>query len=547
MLQKLYIKDFILIEEVNLDFNNGFSVFTGETGAGKSIFIDCVSILIGERMNTSMIRNGTDKAIIQGTFDLTESVREKLVANGYRDDQLVINREISVDGKSVTKLNGKNATVSFIRELMKDYVDIHCQHDNQYLLNDKYHLDLLDSYSKNADDLQELKGLYTDYHKLEKEYDDLLKNEYNEAQLDLLRYQLNEIEKLHLKEGEEEDIQQTLKLYNEKEKLQQSLDKIRDLFDNGILDNLYSFTRISSSLEEYDEIKGNVENINNAYYSLQDDYDAIVSYLGNDEMDVNTVDELNSRLFEIQRIKRKYSSSVKEIISKAEDIRKQLESVDNREEVLTQLRKRTEKAYELFEKKALVVRENRKKKAKELEKEIVRELADLNLEKARFMVEFEETAASTKGLDSIRFLISMNPGQPLRELSTVASGGELSRLMLGLKTIFSKLQGSRLVIFDEIDTGVSGYVAFNIGLKMHDISKSTQVFAVTHLASVAAHGDYHYHISKQDDGISTKTNVELLNAEDRIKEIAVLSTSGISETALKAASELLEKAQSAHD
>ncbi|MBR0475166.1 MAG: AAA family ATPase, partial [Erysipelotrichaceae bacterium] len=181
MLQKLYIKDFILIEEVDLDFNNGFSVFTGETGAGKSIFIDCVSILIGERMNISMIRNGTDKAIIQGTFDLTESVREKLVANGYRDDQLVINREISVDGKSVTKLNGKNATVSFLRDLMKDYVDIHCQHDNQYLLNDKYHLDLLDSYSKDAADLQELKGLYTDYHKLEKEYDDLLKNEYNEA------------------------------------------------------------------------------------------------------------------------------------------------------------------------------------------------------------------------------------------------------------------------------------------------------------------------------------------------------------------------------
>ena len=174
-------------------------------------------------------------------------------------------------------------------------------------------------------------------------------------------------------------------------------------------------------------------------------------------------------------------------------------------------------------------------------------MADLNLEKARFMVEFEETAANAKGLDSIRFLISMNPGQPLRELSTVASGGELSRLMLGLKTIFSKLQGSRLVIFDEIDTGVSGYVAFNIGLKMHDISKSTQVFAVTHLGSVAAHGDYHYHISKQDDGISTRTNVELLNAEDRIKEIAVLSTSGISEAALKVASELLEKAQSAHD
>lgn len=547
MLRKLYIKDFILIEEVNLDFNSGFSVFTGETGAGKSIFIDCVSILIGERMNSSMIRTNAAKAVIEGTFDLTDELKSKLEQNGYKNDQLVISREINVDGKSSSRINGKSATVSFIKELMKDYVDIHCQHDNQYLLNEKYHLDLLDSYSKDNEYLSILKGLYSDYHKLEKEYDDLLKNEYNEAQLDILRYQLNEIEKLHLKEGEEEDIQQTLKVFNEKEKLQQSLEKIRDLFDNGILDNLYSFTRMSSSLEDFTEIKTNVENINNAYYSLQEDYDSIVSFLGNDDLDVNSVDELNSRLFEIQRIKRKYSSDVSGILNKAKEIKAQLASVDNREEVLAELKKKSDKAYSTFEKKALEVRKNRQKNAEELEKAIIKELADLNLEKARFKVEFEEADANSKGLDMVRFLISMNPGQPLRELSTVASGGELSRLMLGLKTIFTGLQGSKLVIFDEIDTGVSGYVAFNIGLKMHDISRNTQVFAVTHLSSVAAHGDYHYHIAKEDDSYTTRTDVELLDEADRIRELAVLSTSGISDASLNAAGELLEKARLAHN
>ncbi|MBQ1303470.1 MAG: DNA repair protein RecN [Erysipelotrichaceae bacterium] len=548
MIQKLYVKDYILIDEVDLSFDNGFSVFTGETGAGKSIFIDCVSILIGERLNTSMIRNGAKKTVIEGTFDLNETNRELLRENGYKCDCLTVTREISTDGKSSTRVNGKNASVSFVRSLLEDHIDIHSQRDNQYLLNDKYYLNLLDRFSGIQNELEELKEQYDAYRQAARKYRDLSENEYNEAQLDILRYQLNEIEKLQLKEGEEDDIKATLKHFDEREKLQEAHEKIRKLFsdDDGILSNLYEFTRMSSSLSEFSEISQNVENITNAYYAMSDDYDAIIDFLGNDDMDMNAVDELNSRLFEIQRIKRKYNSDVKAILQKAQDISNQLKSVENREEVLNELESEMNARYERYLKSAEKVSDIRKKKAIVLEKSVVSELKDLNLEKAVFKTDFERGKDSEKGFDKVTFLISMNPGQPLRELSKVASGGELSRLMLGLKTVFASLQGTELVIFDEIDTGVSGYTAFNIGLKMHQISEKMQVFAVTHLASVAAHGDTHYHITKMDDSDITTTEVTRLDKAQRISELAVISSSNLTDASLKAAEELLEKASASH-
>ena len=547
MLEKLHIKDFILIEEINIDFKKGFSVFTGETGAGKSIFIDCLGILIGERMNTYMIRNGCETAVIEGTFSIDENQKQLLKENGYSSEELNIFRSINSAGKSVTRINGKNATLSFVKKVLEDKVDIHCQRDTQYLLQEKNHLQLLDDYISDEKELDELRKLYQKYASVRKKYNDLLNNEYNEAQIEVLKYQINEIEKLHLKSGEEEEIQNTLSSYRQREKNQRTFDKVREYFsgDNSILDTYYEFTKIADQLTDFEEIREDVENLVNSYYSISESWERVSEYIDQDALDTDTIDELNSRLFDIQRIKRKYSSTVDQIIEKYDDMKQQLEAVANRDDILEDLNNEMQAAFSEYEQSAVGIRKLRQKGAKQLEKEILKELSSLNLEHSSFLVEFNEDEPSATGMDAVRFLISTNTGQPLRPLISVASGGELSRLMLGLKTIFTKLQKTSLVVFDEIDTGVSGYVAFNMGLKMKNISRDTQVFSVTHLAAVAAFGDYHYHIEKNQLKDRTMTQLKLLNKDERIRELAIISNSDTSETSVKAAEELYNRAMEA--
>ncbi len=546
MLNTLYIRNFILINELNIDFRDGLSVFTGETGAGKSIFIDAIGILAGDRFTVQMIKAGAQKSLIEGEFTLTDEIRAKLQDAGYDDDTLIITREMKTDGKSVSRINHRSASVGFIRELLTDYVDIHSQHDNQYLLNDKYHLSLLDSYCGNEEMLSELRSLYSQWHKLDTDYQDLLNNEYSEAQIEMVKYQIKELEKMNLRIGEEEEIEETLRNYVQREKIENVLDKIKTLFadDNGILSNLYNFTKVSSSLYDISSVKDSIDTITNAYYVIDEEYDKLMSAFDFGDFSMNTIDDLNNRLYDIQRIKRKYNSDVEGLLEMLENLRSQLKNYDYREDVLREKNKACQQAFSKYEKLAEDTGKARQKGAVKLERAIVDQLKDLNLENARIKVEITDKKPSPDGMDAVRFLISMNPGQPLRSLNTVASGGELSRLMLGLKNIFSSLHGSRLVIFDEIDAGVSGYVAYNIGRKMHEIAKDTQVFSVTHLASVAAWGDSHYHVSKIQKKDDTDTRVDLLNDEQRIEELAVLSSSSSGQAALTAAKELLDKARS---
>ena len=546
MLNTLYIRNFILIDQLNIDFRDGLSVFTGETGAGKSIFIDAIGILAGDRFTVQMIKAGSQKSLIEGEFTVTDEIRSKLQEAGYDDDTLIITREMSIDGKSVSRINHRSASVGFIRDLLSDYVDIHSQHDNQYLLNDKYHLSLLDSYCSNEEMLSELRTLYSQWHKLDTEYQDLLNNEYSEAQIEMVKYQIKELEKMNLRVGEEEEIEETLRNYVQREKIENVLDKIKTLFadDNGILSNLYNFTKVSSSIYDISSVRDSIDTITNAYYVIDEEYDKLMSAFDFGDFNMNTIDDLNNRLYDIQRIKRKYNSDVEGLLEMLENLRLQLKNYDYREDVLREKNKACQQAFSKYEKLAADIRKARQKGAVKLEKAVVDQLKDLSLENARIKVEITDKKPSSDGMDSVRFLISMNPGQPLRPLNTVASGGELSRLMLGLKNIFSKLHGSRLVIFDEIDAGVSGYVAYNIGRKMHEIAKDTQVFSVTHLASVAAWGDSHYHVSKIQKKDDTDTRVDQLNDEQRIEELAVLSSSSSGQAALTAAKELLDKARS---
>lgn len=543
MLRNLYIRNFVLIEELNLDFNDGFSVFTGETGAGKSIFIDAINILIGGRFNSSMIRKDSDRTIIEGTFDADEEISIRLRELGLDDDALIITREFYSNGRTVNRINRRSVTAAVIRDMLADKIDIHCQRDSQYLLNSRYHMALLDSYCHDIDLLNETGEKYREYNRLQKEYEDLLNNEFNGAQLEVIEYQLNELNKLKLKAGEDEEIEQQLKLYQAKEKIRSLVENTRDMFtaDDGILTKLYDFTRQQDSFSDFDQISENVSNIVNAYYAINDDYDSIISYFDNDDISVEDIDALNSRLYDLQRAKRKYSLDLNGLISLKKDLENKLDSYSNREAILKDLLKKCEIAHDEYLKSANKLSQMRKSASATLEKQVVDQLKDLNLENALFKVGFSEGKETAKGNDDIEFMISMNKGQPLRPLAQVASGGEMSRLMLGLKTVFSSLQGTRLIIFDEIDTGVSGYVAFNMGVKMKEISRRAQVFAVTHLAAVASLADYHFRIEKTQNDTTTTDVVELDN-EGRIRELAVLSSASVSDASLAAARELLQKA-----
>ncbi len=547
MLTNLYIKNFILIDELNIDFSDGFNVFTGETGAGKSIFIDGISCLVGSKLTSSVIKNGQDKAVIEGVFTVNDRLSQKLKEAGYDDDSFIVTREITKDGKSTIRLNQRVTTLSFVRDCLAQEVDIHCQHDNQYLLNDKYHLSLLDNYCQINDKLDELKSLYKSYKDIVKEYDKLNETTFNQSQLEIIKYQLNELEKLNLNdENEDEHLQEQLKSISEIEKNQKTIEKIEDLFngDEGILSQLYEFTKLADNLNSLDGIQDKIKDIVDAYYNISDDYEQISRSLKQNSIDQDQVEELNQRLFDLQRAKRKYNTSLSGLIELKNDLVKQIESYDNKDFILNKLAKQKEEAYKKYEKEALKIRDIRKEKAKQLDQTIAEQLKDLSLPNAKFETVFSEDDPTDKGLDKVIFMISMNKGLPLQPLNKVASGGELSRLMLGLKVIFAKLQGTSLIIFDEIDTGVSGAVALNIGVKMANLAKSIQVFSVTHLPSVAACGQNHYLISKSSNEFTTTSNIHKLNEEERIEQLALMANASLTDNAKIAAKELLEKARS---
>ena len=547
MLTNLYIKNFILIDELNIDFSDGFNVFTGETGAGKSIFIDGISCLVGSKLTSSVIKNGQDKAVIEGVFTVNDRLSQKLKEAGYDDDSFIVTREITKDGKSTIRLNQRVTTLSFVRDCLAQEVDVHCQHDNQYLLNDKYHLSLLDNYCQINDKLDELKSLYKSYKDIVKEYDKLNETTFNQSQLEIIKYQLNELEKLNLNdENEDEHLQEQLKSISEIEKNQKTIEKIEDLFngDEGILSQLYEFTKLADNLNSLDGIQDKIKDIVDAYYNISDDYEQISRSLKQNSIDQDQVEELNQRLFDLQRAKRKYNTSLSGLIELKNDLVKQIESYDNKDFILNKLAKQKEEAYKKYEKVALKIRDIRKEKAKQLDQTIAEQLKDLSLPNAKFETVFSEDDPTDKGLDKVIFMISMNKGLPLQPLNKVASGGELSRLMLGLKVIFAKLQGTSLIIFDEIDTGVSGAVALNIGIKMANLAKSIQVFSVTHLPSVAACGQNHYLISKSSNEFTTTSNIHKLNEEERIEQLALMANASLTDNAKIAAKELLEKARS---
>jgi DNA repair protein RecN (Recombination protein N) len=555
MLSELSITNFAIIESLSISFEKGLTVLTGETGAGKSIIIDAIHLLVGGRGSSDFVRHGEDRAEIEGLFLLenASTVYDKAQELGIKieDDMVVLRREITKSGKSVCRINGKLVTIAILREMGGSLVDIHGQHEHQELMDETKHLSLLDQFGSKqiTKSLSEYEQIYAKYEQAIRKLKSLNDNEQQMAQrVDLYQFQLNEIVQAQLQLDEDE------KLMDEKKQLsnfERIFESVQTSY-NALKDEQKGLDWISLVMGEMEtaaelnpEYKDMAEAVSNSYYMLEEVAGSLRSQLDNLEYDPQRINEIEARLNEINGLKRKYGQTISGILEYGAKIEEELETLLNKETHIDQLKKEI-----LSLKKDLIIEGNeltslRKKLAGDLTDAIHNELKQLYMQKTVFEVKINsgETFISKLGMDEIEFYLSTNPGEPLKPLSKIASGGELSRIMLALKSIFSKHREITSIIFDEVDTGVSGRVAQAIAEKIHKVSTDSQVLCISHLPQVAAMADTHLYIEKETQDGRTKTKVKDLDHEGKIKEIGrMISGVEITDITKKHAQELLETA-----
>lgn len=531
MIEQLSVKDYVLFKSCILDFTNGMSVITGETGAGKSLLIDAIGYLSGDRIKSNVIRNGKDKAVLSMVLTSNEKVNSILEENGFDvDEQVIVSRTILNNNKSTIRINQQITTLSFVRKIVNLLVDIHSQMDTYRLMDTKLQMELLDSYANTNGLKEKVKQAYNKYSSVLNELDTLKNEEYSDAELEFLTTQLDEIENANIQEHEldalNEQIHEATEWYKNKEDLSLCLYEMDK--ENGALDSLYTLYKQASKspiLNKYEE------SFKNLYYSLQnvdEELKQVRDMHSNDSLDL---DSLQNRQYLIKKLYRKYGGSYISLIESKKNIIHKIDCIIHRQDVFDKLEMEKEESYHSYMKLANELSASRKSVFGILESKVMEHCKDLMLENARFKISCTEKKPSNNGIDDIEFLVSMNPGQDYSSLSTSASGGELSRLMLALKVVFQASNGIETIIFDEIDTGVSGKVALAMGAKMKALSDHYQVLCITHLASVAVYADTHYLVSKKSSSDETITSVQELDKEETIHELAIM-TSG--EASLKA-------------
>ena len=544
MLKSLYIKNYAIIEELELSFSDGFTVFTGETGAGKSIIVGALSYLIKGKADPSVIRRGADKAIIEGIFSIEDYMKEALdEADIDYDDELIIRRVISADNHNSIKINQCSVTLAFLTSLFEEHIDIHSQKDSQYLLNKKNHLTLLDRYVKQEDLFDQYRTSYREYKKADSQYKELLNNTYSERELEFYRFDLNELEEAKLDLEEEDDLLNKEKRYKSAEKYITTLNSAIEIFDGdaGIKEQLSTLIRgLNLDDEVVNDVKDKIENI---YYDLNDQTDRlkqILNSFGDEDLNIEYIEE---RMYTYSKLKRKHATDTQGLLDKLNELKEKIAFFDDREYVLAEKKKELDQLYQKALAMAKKIHEIRAEKAKALQEEVVRHANDLVLPNTVFEIVLNPVDLNSNGIDDVEFYVAMNKGEMPKPLKNAASGGEISRLMLALKAVFNAYSATSLAIFDEIDTGVSGKVALAIGQKIADIAKSTQVLCITHLAAVAACAKEHFYIYKNDEAGYTNTSVKQLNQDEIINELAMISTSENSKAALDAARQLYKTAQ----
>lgn len=552
MLQTLSIRQFAIIDELSIEIKDGLTVLSGETGAGKSIIIDAISMLIGARASQNLVRHGENKAVIEGVFDIDDNpnVRQLLEEKDIdQDDFMIVKREIMKTGKSICKINSQTVTLSELKQVMQELLDIHGQHETQHLLKSKYHIRLLDEFSGGR--YQAILDEYTDAFKIYQEKKEELrkleqKDESLLQRLDLIKFQHNELTQAKLVAGEVNQLKDDINRLRNFEKLNHELTKTVNYLsdENNIIDKLFDF---NESLKEIDEIlKGEyaslLEETNSVYYLLEDAKHRLYDELTSNEYDENLLNDMEARMNLIQQFERKYGKNHDELILLIDDLETEINQIENLEESTSQLKKEIELQYQKVIAKGTQLSKERRTDALDLRNKILDEIHHLEMKSANFEIAFSKTEPTLAGLETIEFMISPNKGEPLKGLDKIASGGELSRIMLALKTIFAENRGQTAILFDEVDTGVSGRVAQKMAEKMKQIAQHIQVICISHLPQVAAISDHHLFIEKHERDDRTITTVTELTGDDKVKEVArMISGVEVTPLTLEHAAELISQ------
>ncbi|MDF8161182.1 DNA repair protein RecN [Listeria monocytogenes] len=557
MLQEMTIKNFAIIESLSLTFQEGMTVLTGETGAGKSIIIDALGLLVGGRGSADFIRHGEERLELQGLFALAEdnlACRNALIENGIdaSDDMVVLERSLFRSGKNSCRINGKLVTTVLLRQIGSKLIDIHSQHEHQELMNEEFHLSLLDRFAsdKIKPALTKYQTNFKEYQTIEKEWQNWTKNERELAQrLDMLRFQQQEIENADLQAGEEDRLLEQKNILANFEKLNENLQGAYAAIQGepGGLEFVGEAMRqMETAASIHTDYKAVSEAISSSYYMLEDSMSQIRQSLDQLEFQPEELNQIESRLNDLNQLKRKYGKTIEDIIQYEQEISSEMEKLTDSESHVGHLETKLATLKTELTKQTATLTDIRKKAAVTLEKQIKQELNQLYMEKAIFSVRFEanKMELTELGQDSVVFYMSTNPGEPLKPLAKIASGGELSRMMLALKTIFSRHQGITSIIFDEVDTGVSGRVGQAIAEKIYAVSVGSQVLCISHLPQVAAMANHHYYITKKVQNKRTTTSVTVLKGVEKVEEISrMIAGIEVTELTKQHAKEMIEQAE----
>lgn len=540
MITTLHIKNIGIIDDLSIDLNNGLNVLTGETGAGKTLIIDSLGIISGGRFSREMIRKGETNSFVE--ICMYEPENENSI-----DGNIIVSREINSNGRNMCKINGRMVTVNELRNFMSKFIEIHGQNDNQSLLDNKFHLKYLDGFIGNEllKYKQEYKEKYTRYIEIKQE----LKANYGdekerERKLDLLKYQFNEIEEADLKEKEEAELEEKRKIMLNSEKISNSLNEADEAIGENSIDSINLAIRAMEKIEgidtKYETITSNLKNI---YYDLQELSRDISNEKEDIYFDEQERNEVEERLDLIYSLKRKYGNNILEILNYKEEIEKEIQHIENLDEYNQKLKKELKQIKEQMTKLAINIHKLREEYAKVLGININKILEDLEMKNAKINihVDYKEEEFFENGKDEVEFYITTNLGEDEKQLSKIASGGEMSRIMLAIKKVLADTDKMPVLIFDEIDTGISGKAANAVAEKLNSISKNHQVLCISHLPSIAASADYNYFISKRVLNDRTNTNIKLINEEETIKEIARISSGEINEATIQYATQLRNK------
>lgn len=549
MLKEMKIENFALIDNLHLEFKKGFTVISGETGSGKSILIDAICFILGFKFNKNIVRNGADKTLVEAIFDINhEKINEIFEENGITfDDYLFIRREGYLNGKSIVRINGKVVTNNILKLVAKYLMDIHTQHQNYELLNNSKHINYLDKYIGNGISFENYLEVYKEWNNVKSKIEEIKNSTLNESYIDYVKFQINELDKASLISGEDEELENRIKLLNNSEKISKTINSVMENLkyseQYSINSNLMSAIKSLRTIDYIlDDVKTIVEKLEGIYYELESVFDDIKIIGDEVHFDINEFDAINSRIYLINSLKKKFNkNTVLDLIEYNNELHDYLDEALNQESILERYEAKEKDLFEKLTREADKISEIRKKYAEQIEKEIISELNYMGMENIVFKINIaKDSNFNSLGNDNVNFFISTNKGEPLKNLSKIVSGGELSRIMLALKIVFLGNEPIAGIIFDEIDTGVSGKIAQKVGEKMYYLSSRCQVFCITHLPQIASLSDNHYLVTKKIENEKTFTEIRMINSDEKINEIAkMIGGENVTESAFLNAKELI--------